>query len=315
LAPAAIAEDVVPGLHESQLNELVAVASRDGDRAQRFADKHQIPEAVTGYQRLLDREDIDCVYICVPNSEHATWIRAALNSGMHVLAEKPLTPTADEADELFSLAVDRGLQLAEAFMYRYHPKTHRLGELVRSGTIGEVHEIRSWFNYWALDPATDIRFRPELNGGALYDVGCYCVSVSNYLTDSEPVGGHGFAKISPHGVDERFAGVLHYPSGAIAQFHCSMRSPVSLGVTVLGELGEIHVPMPWYAHKAPHTISVTFRDGRNQELEADAVSAYAYETEAMAQAVLQGRPMDVTGSETTRTLRTIELLQRNTTNH
>jgi len=313
LAPAAIAEDVVPGLQRSELNELVAVASRSGDRAQAFADRFGIPDAHGSYHELLARSDIDCVYICVPNSEHAPWITAALESGKHVLSEKPMTPTAAEAEALFDLAASRDLVLAEAFMYRYHPKTLALGELVRSGRLGTIQEVRSSFNYWAVDPENDIRFRPDLVGGALYDVGCYCVSMSNYLLDAAPVTAQGYAEMSPLGVDARYVGTLVYEGGAIASFHCSMRSPLTLGVTVLGELGEVHVPMPWYAHKAPHSILVTYRDGGQELVEVTEENAYFYETEAMARAVLDGSPLEVPGSETVRTLATIQMLQASTT--
>lgn len=313
LAPAAIAEDVVPGLQRSEANDLVAVASRSVDRAQAFADKFGIPDAHGSYEGLLARPDIDCVYVCVPNSEHARWIAAALMSGKHVLSEKPMTPTAAEAEVLFDLAASHGLVLAEAFMYRYHPKTAALGELVRSGRLGAIQEVRSSFNYWAADPANDIRFRPELIGGALYDVGCYCVSMSNYLLDATPRSAHGYAVMSSLGVDERYVGTLVYEGGAIASFHCSMRSPLTLGVTVLGELGEATVPMPWYAHKSPHSISVTYRDGGQELIETTDENAYFYETEAMAAAVTQGSPLEVPGSETVRTLRTIQMLQENTT--
>lgn len=312
LAPAAIAEDVVPGLQRSERNELVAVASRSAERAQAFADKFGIPDAHGSYEEMLTRPDIDCVYICVPNSEHALWITAALNAGKHVLSEKPMTPTAAEAQALFDLAAAKGLVLAEAFMYRYHPKTQALGELVRSGRLGAVHEVRSSFNYWAVDPENDIRFRPELVGGALYDVGCYCVSMSNYVLDAAPVAAQGYAVMSPLGVDERYVGSLVYDGGAIASFHCSMRSPLTLGLTVLGELGEATVAMPWYAHKPPHSISVTYRDGVEEVIEVTEENAYFYETEAMARAVSEGAPLEVPGSETVRTLRTIQMLQSNT---
>ena len=312
LAPAAIAEEVVPGLQRSGVNKLVAVASRSIERARAFADRFEIPDAHGSYDELLARSDIDCVYICVPNSEHARWIRTALQCGKHVLSEKPMTPTAAEAKELFALASSTGLTLAEAFMYRYHPKTLALGDLVRSAKLGRIQEIRSSFNYWATDPESDIRFRPELVGGALYDVGCYCVSMSNYLLDSEPESGHGYAVMSPLGVDERYVGTLSYSDGAFAQFHCSMRSPLTLGVSVLGEMGEATVAMPWYAHKPPHTISVGYRDGRHEKIEVTDENAYFYETEAMGLAVVDGRPLEVPGSETVRTLRTLELLQSNT---
>ena len=176
LSTAQIASDVIPGLQRSDRNELVAVASRDAANAHRFADQYHIPRVHGSYQDLLDDEAVDCVYIPVPNHLHGDWTRRALSAGKHVLCEKPFVTEVAEAQELFALAHDNGLHLAEAFMYRHHRKTHALKELIGTDQLGEIHTIRAWFTYRAEDPDTDIRFHPDMAGGALHDVGSYPVA-------------------------------------------------------------------------------------------------------------------------------------------
>lgn len=311
LATGAISHEVVPGLLRSSRNVLAAVASRSSARAHEFAGRYGIDKAYGSYEELLADPDIDCVYSCLPNSLHAEWTRRSLEAGKHVLSEKPLTPKADQAEQLFAEAECRGLHLAEAFMYRHHPKTKALRELVRSGRLGTVHTIRSSFNWLSDDPDSDVRFRPELAGGSLLDVGTYCVSMSNYLMDSDPVSVRGTAVMTESGVEGRFYGLMTYDGGAVALFDCSMTSPLSLGVSVLGTLGEAVVPMPWYAHLDPPTISVRFPDGRTEEIDATGENAYFLETENFAQVVVEGADPEVPASETLRTLRTVERLREN----
>jgi D-xylose 1-dehydrogenase (NADP+, D-xylono-1,5-lactone-forming) len=309
IATGRIAADVMPGLQRSQVNEVVAVASRDSARARAFADRYGLPFAYGSYERLMADADIDCLYVCLPNGLHAEWVRRALEAGKHVLCEKPLTPTAGEAENLFAVAAARGLVLAEAFMYRHHPKTHRLAALVSSGDLGEIHTIRASFNFWTENPRNDIRYSVQLNGGALLDVGSYCVNLANYLQGCEPAHVSGVADLADSGVEERFYGMLHYPSGCVAMFDCSMQSPLSVGVSVLGTRGEAIVAMPWYAHREPHSIEVRYPGSNAKTLQAAGDNAYFLETEDFAAAVLGRKAPEVSAAETIRTLRTIDRLR------
>jgi predicted dehydrogenase len=257
---------------------------------------------------LLDDPDVDCVYIPVPNSLHGKWVRQAILQGKHVLCEKPLVGSAEEAQDLFSLAESRGVHLAEAFMFRHHPKTHALVDLVRSGSLGPIHTVRSSFNFMTEAPESDIRFNPALEGGALRDVGSYCVSISNLLLDDAPVEVHAASVPSPLGVAERFYGIMRYRQGGVAQFDCSMRSPLSVHVSVLGERGEAIVAMPWYSHKAPHSIQIKMHGRDEQVLTLPDTNAYFLETEAFAATVQGDRRPEIPGSETIRNLETLERL-------
>jgi D-xylose 1-dehydrogenase (NADP+, D-xylono-1,5-lactone-forming) len=309
LSTAQIASDVIPGLQHSDKNDLVAVASRDAANARRFAEEHRIPRAYDNYQDLLDEDDIDCVYIPLPNHLHGHWTRRGLAAGKHVLCEKPFVTDATEAQELFSLAHANELHLAEAFMYRHHPKTHALKQLITSGRLGETHTVRAWFTYRAEDPDSDIRFDPDMAGGALRDVGSYPVSMSNYLLDAEPDTLHATAVRSASGVDERFYAQMNYANDVVTTMDCSMRSQSGYGVTVIGALGTATVASPWYSHKPPHDVALTHSDGRTETIAVGSENAYFLETENFADVVNGLALPEIPAVESIRTVRTLARLR------
>jgi predicted dehydrogenase len=315
LPTAHIAGEVIPGLQRSQVNTVTAVASRQADRAERFAKQHQLPVAYGSYEDLLADPEIDCVYICLPNGLHAQWVTAALEAGKHVLCEKPLTPAEQEASGLFELAARRGLVLAEAFMYRHHPKARKLRDLVASGALGEVRTIRSSFNFTVKDPASDIRYDSGLAGGSLLDVGSYCVSLASYLMDDQPAEVSGTASYAASGVDEQFYGTMIFPQGAVSIFDCAMNAPLSTGASVLGSEAEAVLTVPWYAHRPPLTIDVSYADGRREQVDASGDNAYFLETEDFAAVVRGEKSPEVRPAETLRNLRTLERLRASAERH
>jgi D-xylose 1-dehydrogenase (NADP+, D-xylono-1,5-lactone-forming) len=308
MSTARISSDVIPGLQRSQQNELVGVASRNHNTARQFARQYGIGRTYSSYEALLDDDAIDCVYIPVPNHLHGEWTRRALFAGKHVLCEKPFVTEPSEAEELFALAHTSGLHLAEAFMYRHHPKTHTLKTLVMSGKLGEIHTIRSWFTYSAEDADTDIRFHPEMAGGALRDVGAYPVSMSNYLLDAEPTTVHAVPVRSPDGVDERFYALMHYANNVVTTLDCSMRSHSGYGVTVIGAQGAATVGCPWYSHKPPHDVELTIPGGGTETIAVGSDNAYFLETENFADVVAGLAPAEIPAEETIRTVRTLARL-------
>jgi predicted dehydrogenase len=307
LSTARINDEVIPQLRQSAEAELVAVASRDPSRARSYASEKGIPTAYGSYEELLSDEEIDCVYVSVPNQAHAAVSALALRAGKHVLCEKPLAVSASEAAWMFDLARSCDRLLMEAFMYRHHDKTKRLIELARDGTLGEITVARAWFHFQAADPSTDIRFRPELAGGSLRDVGCYCTSMLMLLLDDEPARLHGLGRLSASGVDEAFAGVMRFASGTLGVFDCSMVSPLDVGVTVLGTQGHAEVRMPWYAHLEPHSIHITTADGPD-EISTSPDNAYRLEIENFCAAVRGGAERTMSPAETLRNLAVIDRL-------
>jgi predicted dehydrogenase len=309
MSTARISSDVIPGLQRSEANQLDAVASRSLAAAQEFAKNNDIPRAFEGYDAMLNDTTIDCVYIPLPNHLHGQWTRRAILAGKHVLCEKPFVVDPDEATGLFGLADAHGVHLAEAFMYRHHPKTHVLKQVVASGELGDIHTIRSWFSYAAEDTSEDIRFQPGMDGGALRDVGSYPVSMSNYLLDSEPESVTAHQVCDANGIDERFYGLLRYPHHVVATFDCSMRSHLGYGVTVVGGTGSATLASPWYSHKPPDHLEVSTAQGTRQVTPDGMDNAYFLETENFADVVANKADPEVTAAETVRTMRTLARLQ------
>ncbi|MFN8215520.1 MAG: Gfo/Idh/MocA family oxidoreductase [Solirubrobacterales bacterium] len=307
LSTAQIIDELLPGYAAAADARLDAVASRDGERAARYASEHGIGRSFGSYQELLADEEIDCVYIPLPNALHGEWTRAALESGKHVLCEKPLTPTAAEAASLFDLAEERGLVLMEAFMYRHHPKTKTLGELVRGGRIGQPRVVRMRFHFRVEDPATDIRYSAPLAGGALRDVGCYCVSMAGYLLGGAPDEVSATARGTASGVDETFAATMRFGDDAVAVFDCGMQTPLDVGVEVLGTEGRAVVRMPWYPHLEPLSIELE-TGGEVEEVPTPGGNAYQLEIENFCAAVRGEAATEVSREETLRNLETIERL-------
>jgi predicted dehydrogenase len=200
-------------------------------------------------------------------------------------------------------------------MYRHHPQTHRLREVVQDGTIGEPRLVRLSFHFRVEDPANDIRYSPTLAGGALRDVGCYCVSLANYLAGDSPSDAFGIAKMAASGVEERFTGLLLYPDGFVAEFDCGIDTELDVGVTVLGSRATARVPNPWYPDipgpwlpgEPPMSIRVS-GGGTEREISTKARNAYLEEIDGFARAVAGDRSSIVPPEETIRTLETIERL-------
>jgi xylose dehydrogenase (NAD/NADP) len=310
VSTARIAADVIPGLQRSDKNELVAVASRDLSIAEEFARANDIPQAFGSYDAMLDDPAIDCVYIPLPNHLHGQWTHRAVLAGKHVLCEKPFVADPLEAAGLFTLADVRGVHLAEAFMYRHHPKTHALKQAILSGELGDIHTIRSWFTYPTADTAADIRFQPDMDGGALRDVGSYPVSMCNYLLDAEPTSVIATQIRDANGIDERFYGFLCYPTDVVGVFDCSMRSQSGYGVTVVGTAGTASLASPWYSHKPTAYLEIITAAGTQQITPNGAENAYFLETENFADVVMGRADAEITPDETIRTMRTLARLQQ-----
>jgi xylose dehydrogenase (NAD/NADP) len=297
LSTARINLPVIAAARASDRCEVVAVASREQARADAYAREHGIERAYGAYEALLEDPDVDAVYNSLPNSLHVEWTMRALEAGKHVLCEKPFDRTPEEVERTFDVAERNGLVLMEAFMWRHHPQTKKLAEVVRSGRIGEPRVVLARFSF-PLEDAADIRMRPELDGGGLMDVGCYCVSGAR-LIGGEPVLAFGRQRVGPTGVDVRFLGTLEFPGGLLAHFTCGMDIPFSARLEVVGSEASAVVPDPWGC-RDPHVqvgderISVPEADRYQLELEnmSDAIRGEAEPLLGRADAVGQARTID-----------------------
>ena len=314
LSTAAIAEHLVGPLRDSPLTEPVAVASRDADRAAAWAARHGLPAAHGSYEALLADERVEAVYVPLPNGLHGEWTRRALEAGKHVLCEKPLTATAAEAQELFALAADRGLVLAEAAMYRHHPQTAVL-QRIAAERLGPLRALRAAFHYPIDGLDGDVRARPELAGGALRDLGIYCVSALNLLADGEPEEAIGRARLHAGGVDVAFAGVLTYADGVTAAFDCSMDSALALHLVVTGERGTLTVPNPfqpgrpgiWAPRRCPAEATLSTAEG-DETIALPGGDPYLFEVEDVARAIRGVGGFTIPPAETIGVLRTLDRL-------
>lgn len=223
--------------------EVVAIAARDPAKAAKFARRHGISQVHDTYEDLIRDPEIDAIYNPLPNSLHAPWTLEAIAAGKHVLCEKPYSRHPAEVVEAFDLAERSGLVLMEAFMYRHHPQTRIVADLIRSGEIGRPRLIQASFSF-VLDSLDDVRAKPELDGGSLMDVGCYCISGTR-LVAGEPSEVVGEQITGPTGIDMSFRGALHFEDGAVGQFACSFEAPRRQELRVIGEQGTLSVEAPW----------------------------------------------------------------------
>ena len=274
---------VIPPAKASALVDLVAVASRDGKRASEYAREWEIGRSYGSYDELLADPEVEAVYISLPNHEHVPWTLRSLEAGKHVLCEKPLTRHPAEIEAVWSLAEARDLQIAEAFMGRHIPQTKRFAELVTEGAIGELQFVRSLFSYAMSDPATNVRMKPEWEGGSLMDVGTYCVSGIRLLA-GEPVAVYGEQVLGGDGVDVRFSGLMRYKGGVRGLFYSSFETPERKELEAIGSEGVLRLHDPWHAWRGG--IELQREEGKESEtIEAEAGDAYRLELEDFARAI------------------------------
>jgi len=300
---------VNPAIQASANGRLVAVASRDGERARAFARDAGIPRHHGSYEALLDDDEVDAVYIPLPNALHREWTIRAAQRGKHVLCEKPLALDPGECREMAAAAEDAGVLLMEAFMYRFHPRTERLLARVRAGAIGEVRSIRSTFTFRLTRP-DNIRLDPHLGGGALMDVGCYCVNASRTVAGAEPVEAQAFANWTERGVDGELTGALRFESGLVAHFDCALTLERREVLEVAGTDGTLLVPsafLPGTADAPLHELRG--RAGESVETVAGA-DEYRLMVEHFGDAVLHGSPLRYGPDEAERNMRVMAALYR-----
>jgi len=302
---------VIAGIQNAARCEVVAIASRDPERAARAAAQMGIPTAYGSYEALLADPDVDAVYIPLPNHLHKAWTMAAARAGKHVLCEKPLAMTAAEAREMVDACSGQGVRLMEAFMYRLHPSWVAARQLVASGRIGRLVAVQSWFSYFNDDPR-NIRNILEAGGGALFDIGCYCVNLSRMLFEGEPERVEASVVRDPlTGVDVLASGILEF-GGGVATFACSTRAEDDQRVHIYGTEGHIAIGIPFnIPPDRPTAISVTAGGDPPvapivETLTFATADPYSVEAAAFAAAILDDLPTPVPPEDAVANLRVIE---------
>ncbi len=298
---------VIPAIQRARNCEVVAIASRNLDRAQRAADQLGIPIACGSYEELLERSDIDAVYIPLPNDMHAAWTLRAASAGKHILCEKPLAMSMDQATEMVLGCEAAGVKLQEAFMYRHHPTWVEALHLVGDGIIGDVQAVQSWFSYFNDDP-TDIRNRVENGGGAMMDIGCYPVNLSRLVLDGEPTAVRSVVRRDPTmGIDIATSAILEFPGGEQATFTCTIRSAPDQRVSIVGTLGRIDIEIPFNIPPTGTTrIFVTLLGEEERVIEFPPADQYTIQAELFAASILDDRPVPVPPTDAIANMAVIE---------
>jgi D-xylose 1-dehydrogenase (NADP+, D-xylono-1,5-lactone-forming) len=272
LSTARINDKLLSGARAASGVDVIAVGSRDQARGEEFAQRHGIGRVHGSYEDLLADPDVEAVYIPLPNSLHVPWSIAALEAGKHVLCEKPLTRRVEDAERAFDAADAAGRVLMEAFMWRYHPLTAELERRARE--IAPLKVVRTAFGFPLPDADTgNVRLQPDLDGGALMDVGCYCVSGLRLLCgEPERVSGEA---IERSGVDGRFAGALRFAGDVLGTFDCGFDVPPRGGIEVVGEGGTLVAEDPWHGQQPRLTLAPPGE--APEEIPVTAANPYALE--------------------------------------
>jgi predicted dehydrogenase len=303
LSTARINERLIPAIRATPRCELIAVASSGGpEKARRYAEQWRIPRAHGSYEALLADPEVDVVYLSLPNTLHAPWAIQLAQAGKHILCEKPLALTVEDVDRMADAARTNGVVLQDGTMMRHHPQTRKLQELIAQGAIGDVRLVRGIFTFTLTRPG-DIRLDPSVGGGALWDVGSYCVNLMRTALGANPVEVQGWQVTNDRGADLSFTGQMRFPSGVVGQFFSSFQATPETQTDFLGSAGRIELDAPW-ANKldVPAHLRVvrdrqggqagTFSDqpaGRTMEmLTFENINAYQCEVEALTACVLDG---------------------------
>ncbi len=302
---------VIPGIQGADRCTVVAIASRDVERARAAAAEAGIPTAHGSYEALLADTAVDAVYIPLPNHLHMEWAIAAARAGKHVLCEKPLAMTAADAQRMVAACEDAGVRLMEAFMYRLHPSWVAVRDLLASGRIGRLTAVESWFSYYN-DDATNIRNIQAFGGGALFDIGCYSVNLSRMLFNGEPTRVQASILRDPlSGVDIRTSALLEFGDG-LATFTCATRAEDDQRVEIYGTDGRISVEIPFNIPPDRPTRIRLAHGGQppvNPAVETftfETADPYGSEAGQFAAAILDGGPTPVDPSDAVANLRVIE---------
>lgn len=314
LSTAHINQRLIPAIRASRRAELMAVASRDLNAAEAYAQKWSIPHPYGSYQAMLDSDLIDAVYISLPNHLHAEWTFRSLQSGKHVLCEKPFAITLDEVDQMITASRQTGRVLAEAFMYRHHPQTKILGEAIKNGLIGDISLVISYFNF-TLSERENVRMMPEFGGGSLWDIGVYPISLAQFVYGCAPHSVMGYQYLGETGIDETFIGQMVYPDGGLAQISSSFRTHFQIHAEIIGTTGRLVLTRPFTAMDRNRRMIYYPDEGKVNEIHVPRQELYRGEVEDFNSAILDGSPTYISLQETRSHIRTVLALYESAINH
>lgn len=305
LSTANINRKVIPAINDSKRGKLIAVASRDIQKAKNYASSWNIPINYGSYDELTESDKVDAIYISLPNHLHAEWCKRAMLAGKHVLCEKPITLSIYELDELIKTSKETGCIIAEAFMYRHHPQTKIAMSWVNDGKLGEVFAVHAIFNF-LLERVNDIRREPNFGGGSLWDVGVYPVSFANMVFGNSPNWVQGIQSVGESGTDEVFSGSLIYSNNHYAQISSSFQSPFYTYADIIGTQGVLTFSRPFTNVQSPERkLFFHSKFGDAQEISVPEEYLYTGEIEDMHDAILESKTPFLSLEDSKRNIETI----------
>jgi D-xylose 1-dehydrogenase (NADP+, D-xylono-1,5-lactone-forming) len=302
LSTAKINKAVIKPIQESSRHKLVAVASRDGEKARAYAAQHHIPKSHGSYEALLADPEVDAIYNPLPNHMHAEWTIKACQAGKHVLCEKPIALTLDEVDAMGAAARKAGVVVQEAFMYRHHPQTLKVKEMLDEGVLGRIRMARGIFTFFMTD-TENVRLKPEWGGGALWDVGVYPISYIRSMLGMLPESVFGSQVLGPSGIDISFSGEMVFPNQILAQIQCGFSADYHTTVEFMGEKGSMYISNPFKPYLDSEVL--IDRDGSHERIFIKGEDLYLGELEDMAECIFHGKTQRVTIEDSRQNTRVI----------
>ncbi len=318
LSTATIArEAVIPAMQKQPYCEhavVEAIASRSLEMAEATARKFAIPRAYGSYDQLLAEGEIDAVYIPLPNHLHVPYAIKALEAGKHVLCEKPIGLSVEEAEKLVEVGQRfPQLKLMEAFMYRHHPQWQWARRVIDEGKIGELRTIQTFFSYYDVNP-NSIHNHPEWGGGGLMDIGCYPISLSRFLFDDEPTRVVGRLESSPKfHVDRLASGIMEFAAGT-ATFTCSIELTEYQRMIAFGTKGRVEIEIPFNAPADRPCRAWLEVEGSTEQLEFEVCDQYGIQAELFSHAILNDTPVHTPIEDAVANMRVLEAIVRSSEN-
>ena len=302
-------EKVIPAMQQCDHAEVVAIASRNTQRAEEVAQELGISQAFGSYEDLLAAGEVDAIYNPLPNHLHVSWSKQALAAGKHVLCEKPIGLTADEGQELVDYAQQfPELKIMEAFMYRHHPQWQRAKELIQAGEIGALRTIQSFFSYYNDDP-NNIRNQADIGGGGLMDIGCYNISLSRFIFGDEPKSVMGVVETDPQFETDRMASGVMVFVGGTSTFTCSTQLTPYQRVNLFGIDGRVEIEIPFNA-PPDRPCRMWLQQGSDvAEITLDTTDQYTVQGELMSLAILNDTLVPTPLTDAVANMRVIEAIK------
>lgn len=299
-------DKVIPAMQKGKYSVINAISSRDFERAKKAAKELDIPKAYGSYEELLADNEIDAVYISLPNHLHVEWTIKSLQAGKHVLCEKPITLNYKDAQYLQETAKKYpDLKLMEAFMYRHHPQWQKIKELIKAGEIGELKSTNAVFTYHNVNPA-DIRNQADIGGGALLDIGCYCISVSRFLFEDEPKRISGTIEYDPKmKIDRLVSGVLKFENGT-STFTCSTQINFYAKVEILGTHGRIEIEKPFTPEPDKPSKIILNNASGTMEFITEPINQYTIQGDLFSQSILNNTDVPTSFEDAIANMRVID---------